>query len=375
MSDPPAARRRPTAAPAPAGRAAAWAAVALAVLLVGAACGRAGVPSSYLFSALLVGLAVALGRPGALAVHPSVFTCAQAAMGVVLGTYLESAQLGALQHTWLPVLLVSLATLALTIAAGLVLARTTGVDSATASLGMVAGGASGIVAMAGELGGDDRLVAFMQYLRVLVIVVLTPLIVSVAFGGVSEGSVDPSAGEPVLGTPLGWAFTLLVAAAGVVAGRRLRVPAGSLLVPLVVAATVSLTGVLPGANVPPLLRETAFALIGLQVGLRFTPATLRTAGRLILPVVVSILAMVAVCFVLAWLLTLTTDVSLLDGYLATTPGGLYAVLATAFGVRADTTFVLAVQALRLFVMLLAAPPIVRWIVARSVGAPDRLVSR
>ena len=33
--------------------------------------------------------------------------------------------------------------------------------------------------MADELGGDDRLVAFMQYLRVLVVVLLTPLLVAV----------------------------------------------------------------------------------------------------------------------------------------------------------------------------------------------------
>ena len=52
----------------------------------------------------------------------------------------------------------------------------------TATLGMIAGGASGIVTMADDLGGDDRLVAFMQYLRVLVVVLLTPLLIA-AFGG------------------------------------------------------------------------------------------------------------------------------------------------------------------------------------------------
>jgi len=45
----------------------------------------------------------------------------------------------------------------------------------------------------------------------------------------------------------------------------------------------------------------------------------------------------------------------LDGYLATTPGGLFAVLATAVGSGADTTLVLAVQVLRLVVMLAVAP--------------------
>jgi hypothetical protein len=52
-------------------------------------------------------------------------------------------------------------------------------------------------------------------------------------------------------------------------------------------------------------------------------------------------------------------VSLLDGYLATTPGGLYAVLPLAFGSGADATFVLAVQGLRVLVMVLAAPAVVR----------------
>jgi len=64
-----------------------------------------------------------------------------------------------------------------------VLARVAQLDRPTASLGMVAGGAAGIVAMAGDLGADDRLVAFMQYLRVLVITLLTPLLVPLAFPG------------------------------------------------------------------------------------------------------------------------------------------------------------------------------------------------
>ena len=51
----------------------------------------------------------------------------------------------------------------------------------------------------------------------------------------------------------------------------------------------------------------------------------------------------------------------LDGYLATTPGGPYAVLAkvTATDSGADTTFVLAGQVLRLSVMLLSAPLVAR----------------
>ena len=73
--------------------------------------------------------------------------------------------------------------------------------------------------------------------------------------------------------------------------------------------------------------------------------------------------LLAVCFVLGWVLELTAGVSLLDGYLATTPGGLYAVLPIAYGSGADTTFVLAVQGLRLLAMILAAPAVVRLLMA------------
>ncbi len=69
------------------------------------------------------------------------------------------------------------------------------------------------------------------------------------------------------------------------------------------------------------------------------------------------------CFGLAVVLDLTTSATLLDAYLATTPGGLYAVLAAAFGSGADTTFVLAVQTLRVLVMVLLAPAVVRVLVA------------
>ena len=46
--------------------------------------------------------------------------------------------------------------------------------------------------------------------------------------------------------------------------------------------------------------------------------------------------------------------------MATTPGGLYAVLAVAFGAGANTTFIVAVQSLRVLAMVLLAPLAVRW---------------
>src|SRR5829696_5880986 len=157
--------------------------LAAATAAAGWVLGAAGLPSSYLFGALLVGVAAALLAPDGLAVPQPAFAAALAVAGVVLGTLLDSSSLDAIADGWLPLALVTAATLAISLAAGAALARATSLDLPTAALGMVAGGAAGIVGISGELGADDRLVAFMQYLRVLVIVLLTPVGIAVFFGG------------------------------------------------------------------------------------------------------------------------------------------------------------------------------------------------
>jgi membrane AbrB-like protein len=342
------------------------AALALATAAVGVALDQIGLPSSYLFAALLVGLTAALTLRKQLAIPPLLFSASQAVTGVALGAQVRSSSLSAVAHAWLPVALVSVGTLAISLAAGQLLARVTFVDAPTGALGMVAGGASGIVAMADELGADDRLVAFMQYLRVLVVVLLTPVMIPILFPGHHGGSAPR---QSTFGDAKGWLLTIGVAAVGSFIASRIHLTAGTLLAPMVLAAVVVLAVPSGEFSVPNLLQQVAFAGIGLQVGLRFTMETVRSLGSLLLPVLASILGIIVACFGLAVLLDQTTNVSLLDAYLATTPGGLFAVVAVAFGAGANTTFILAVQGLRIIVMVLLAPFAVRWL-TRGSRKPD-----
>jgi membrane AbrB-like protein len=205
---------------------------------------------------------------------------------------------------------------------------------------------------------------------VLVVVVLTPILVAVAFSHAhGDGSGPTPAGAPVVGSLRDWALMGAALVVGAIAAKLTRGPAGSLLGPMVAAAILTLA--IGDFQVPAILRQPAFAAIGLQVGLRFTPKLVRQAGRLFVPTLLCVFGLLVACFGLAILLDVTTDASLLDAYLATTPGGLYAVLAAAFGTGADTTFVIAVQALRLFVMVLLAPLVVRRLVLRD----DRRIVR
>lgn len=337
------------------------------MLLVGGALAAAGLPAAFLFGSLVVGLGFALAAPGRFELPAMTFKSAQAVLGVVIGAYMQASSLEALAQDWLPVALVSAATLVTSLAASAAVARLTGLDPVTAALGLVAGGASGIVSMADELGADDRLVAFMQYARVLIVVLATPLVVALAFHDGSGAGSLPDEG-PLLGGPGAWVRTAAVGAAGVAGARLVRLPVPMLLGPMLLAGAVVLIAPAGTLEPPPLLREVAFAVIGVQVGLRFTVATVEDVGRLAVPVLVAIGGMIVACFGLAVALAAVTSVSLLDAYLATTPGGLYAVLATGFGAGADTTFILAVQTLRVFVMVLVAPPVARRIARGARGA-------
>ena len=88
----------------------------------------------------------------------------------------------------------------------------------------------------------------------------------------------------------------------------LRLPAGTFLGPTLLSAVLTLTGAIDGVAVPPLLREAAFAAIGLYIGLRFERETLRQIGQLLVSVLVSIVALIAGCFLLAWVLKVTANV-------------------------------------------------------------------
>ena len=337
-----------------------WLLLGLALVAVAGVLGRAGLPSPYLLAAFAVGIAYALLARPALGVPGRAALGAQGVVGVTAGSYLQRSTVGALGAHLIPILGVSVLTVALSVVAGLVLARFSEVDRATAAFGMIAGGAAGIIALSRELGADERLVAVMQYLRVLIIVAVTPL-VAIGVLGMRRTTHGGAAG-PVWSTH-GLLYLGAALAVGLWVARSLRLPGGSILGPMLVAAAVSLIHRPAVGPIPFVVTDLAFAFIGLDVGLRFTPAALREAGRMLPRSIAVIVAMLFASAGFGAGLAASAHVSMVDGYLATTPGGLTAVIALALGSTANTTFIVSVQVIRTFLMLLAAPAIASWLAA------------
>ncbi len=151
--------------------------VALSVVLT-----LVGSPSPVLFGALCAGLVYALSMAEPPTVPALAFTTGQAILGASIGAFFDPNILTWLRDDWAPVIGVSVGTLALSVLVGFVLRLHPGVSAVTGTFAMVAGGASGIVALARELGADDRIVPVVQYLRVLVIIIGMPLVAHVSRG-------------------------------------------------------------------------------------------------------------------------------------------------------------------------------------------------
>ena len=315
-------------------------------------------PSPVLFGALAAGMLHALTSPVELDMPPLVFRLGQALVGAVIGALVKLPTLARLASDWPSVALVTVGTLAISLVAGRALALRRDVSPATGAFALIAGGASGIVALARELGADDRVVTIVQYLRVLLVLLAMPLVTTLLF--------HPPSGVGSLerGGPTRWgpdlAFVVVSVAVGLLAQRVVRAPATALLGPMLVAVAVSASGVLGTVAVPNALEQLGYALIGVRVGLRFTRASLRSIARLLPLASLLIAAVIVACALLGLLLSHVTGADPLTAYLATTPGGLFAVLATAADSGSDVTYVLAVQVIRVFAMLLFAPLLARW---------------
>lgn len=346
-------------------RARATAAARVVVLTVALAAGFSllGLPSAVLFAALAAGVVHALTSPVELALPPLAFRVGQALIGVTIGAVVDGEALRRMGQDAVPVLLVTLGTIGLSLAAGRLLARRDDVTPVTGAFALIAGGASGVTAAARDLGADDRVVTVVQYLRVLLVLLTLPLVTTLVFRPTPGAGTAAPGADASLAADL--AYTAIAVGVGLAVAHVVPVPTGALLVPLAVAAALTTSGVLGSPTLPTALQWLAFALIGVQVGLRFTRRSLGAIVRMLPAVLGIIVAMIALTALMGWVLALVTPVDQLTAYLATTPGGLFAVLAIATDSGSDATYVLAVQLFRILVILLTLPLLARWLRGRA----------
>lgn len=339
-----------------------WALLAALTIVLVVLFYKGGVGGAFFLAPLLAGVVCALSG-SSIRIPQSSTLVSQAVIGCMVGSSLDAKMLGFMLASWPVVIFVVLSTGAAATAMAWVLARTGRFDAQTAAWGSMPGAASMVVSMAAELGGDARLVAFMQYVRVIIVVSTASLVAHLLTGAAHGGAPPPPA--PLLAhlrsADVGFvqtAQTLIVAAIAFTAGRFLKIPAGPLIISATLAAILHLNHILD-IKLPFWLLAIAYVAVGWYVGLQFDRQVLTLAFRSVPVMVMAIFVLIAICAAAGAGVSHFLNVDPLTGYLASSPGGLDSITILALDNKTNLSVIVTIQTLRFFAVLLAAPYLAR----------------
>ncbi len=318
-----------------------------------------GIPAAYMLGAIISAILFSVCKQ-AVALPKPLFLTGQGVVGAMIANSIPLAIFSDLGKNW-PLFLVGICSvLLISNVISLFMAKHHLLPGTTAIWGTSPGAATAMVIMAEEFGADVRLVALMQYIRVVMVALAAILVTHMSTG-------SGAAHVPVhhiiswhIDNPTQFGLTLLMIAFGIIGGKILKLGAGPLLFTLGLSLLLSKTGFIDITLPQPLL-ILSYALIGWNIGFRFTRESLKYALRLIPRILISTSLLIVICGTLSHLLVVILGVDPLTAYLAMSPGGADSVAIIAASGHADMSFVMAMQTGRLILVLLSGPPIARWL--------------
>lgn len=340
-----------------------WAALLAASLLLAAALDWIRLPAALLLGPLVA--AVLMQAAGAAVRVPRILImAAQAVIGCLIARSITSAIVAGFAQHWTVFVAVVALSVGASAAIGWSMSRLRIIPGSTAVWGMLPGAATVMMVMAEAYGADFRLVAFMQYLRVVMVAAAASLVALWFVHGGGGGRFAAGFFPPL--DWLNFAETLAIAVVGGAIGARL--PAGVLFGPFVLGAVLNVFGWVH-IELPPLLLITSYAVVGWNTGLRFNREVLAAAARALPQSLGATILLMGFCGLLAWLLVALFHIDPLTAYLATSPGGVDAVAIIAASTKVDTSFVMALQTFRLIALLVIGPYVARWVAGTLDRAP------
>ncbi|MEQ5774986.1 AbrB family transcriptional regulator [Thalassospira sp. NFXS8] len=335
-----------------------WAILLGSSVIVGIILHQGHIPAALLLGPMIVG--IVMGTNSATIRIPRIgFLSAQSVLGAMIGGSMTAAIITSFLDDWPLVIGITFLTLLASSFLGWILCIRRVLPGTVGIWGSSPGAASAMVIMAEAFGADARLVAFMQYVRVVCVVTVASMVANFWVAS----SLPPGAAVPVhdwfpafdLGN---FGLTLLVAAAAATIGVLLRIPSGALLVPMIVVMVLHINGWLD-VELPEWFLGITYAMIGWSIGLKFTPSVLHHAAHALPKILLSIVVLIGFCAGISVFLVHFLGVDPLTAYLATSPGGLDSVAIIAASTHVDLPFILVMQSARFFMVLLIGPPLAK----------------
>jgi membrane AbrB-like protein len=288
---------------------------------------------------------------------------AQAAIGAMVSAGITADIVTTLSRNSLLFGVITVITVLGAAALGWLLSRSGLIPGATAVYGISPGAATAMVVLGEAEGADARLVAFMQYSRVLLVALAAAVVARFWAGASGAHTLNSSWFAPVHWENL--AEVALLATIGQQVARLLRLQGWAVLGPMLLLSALHAGGWLT-IDLPRWLLAAAYALLGWHIGLGFRRDALLYVRQALPAMIAAALGLMGLCGLLAWCLAKVAHVEALTAYLATSPGGLDSVAIIAASTpRVDLPFVLSLQSVRLLLVICLSPLVTRLVVRHS----------
>lgn len=238
-------------------------------------------------------------------------------------------------------------------------------DHITAYFSGAPGGLTEMVVIGGTMGGDERVIALSQSMRILVVVLTLPVGMRV-MAGVSRPTLSQFSG-PLLSVE-DLAILLAASIVGYFAARAARFPAYALTGPMTASAIVHMAGI-TAAHPPAALVAIAQVIMGSVLGCRFAGASFAMLRRVFGYAAISTFLLMVVTLLVTLIGIHVSDASFPALLLALAPGGVAEMSLTALALHVDVAFVSTHHIVRIAMVVLLAPTLFRRIWQRYTQAP------
>lgn len=298
----------------------------------------------------------------------------QIILGIELGRKVNRTVLITFQENWLIIGIMLFLSIAFAMLSGVLLWKFTNLDMMSSLFATAPGGLSAMPSIAEEIGANTGVVSIVQTIRIFLVVLTIPIILSLGFSQAADpvthhtASLASSFGsEQLLWTGL----FLFIAWIGGSIGKYLKFPAPWLLGSMIAVATVKSVGSIASGNDlnfwwPSVLMIVSQVFIGASIGSRFHKKMFDGIKRIFVVSLIGTIGLIFSMFICSYIVSLLTGLPFITAALAFAPGGIAEMTTTAIVLDADSTFVLAVQVLRIIAICLILPPFFRLINNRKV---------
>ncbi|KXH81683.1 AbrB family transcriptional regulator [Sporosarcina sp. HYO08] len=293
----------------------------------------------------------------------------QCMLGIELGRKMNSTFFFTFQDHWLTISTMLLLSIVFALLSGLILWKFTKLDLLTSFFAAAPGGLSTIPGIAEELGANTGVVSIAQTMRIFLVVLTIPVILSFSMGPPVEAVPELSASvSPPFQMGHIWGTALLVGIAwfGYFFGRFVKFPAPWLLGSMVSVALLQMVStIFLNAELqawwPSGMIVISQVLIGTSIGSRIHRSMFQGLKKIVFFSMVSTIFLIFTMFLSAYLASLLTDLPFITTALAFSPGGISEMTTTSIVLGGDSTFVLAVQVLRVIAVCVILPPLFKLI--------------